>query len=112
MAIDYGTGSDFSVTMAGPFGSLGRSVRLVSLTLPQANWKGAVSPFSQSVKVNGISIHSKVDLLPSYEQLEAFRTKELAFTTENVDGLLTVYAIGDRPNSDLTFQAAITEVTV
>jgi len=113
MAIDYGNSGDITVTMEGPFGSISAGmIRLAELTLPEADWKGAVSPFSQEVSLEGISIRSKVDLLPSYDQLETFRSKELAFTTENADGVLTVYAIGDRPNADLTFQAAITEVTV
>jgi len=112
MALDYGTGSNYTVTMEGPFGSVGTSIRMTELYLPLSDWKGSVSPFSQKVALEGISIRSKVDLLPSCEQLEAFREKELAFTTENQDGVLTVYAIGDCPDTDLVFQASISEVTV
>jgi len=112
MALDFGNGGDLTVIMEGPYGSVGTAIRLISIFLPEASWKGAASPFSQSVAVNGISIYSKVDLLPSYEQLEHFRAKELAFTTENRDGVLTVYAIGQKPEGDLTHQAAVTEVSV
>ena len=112
MSIDFGTVGNISVTMEGPFGSVGTAMRLAELQLPASDWKGAVSPFSQQVSLAGISVRSKVDLLPGCDQLEAFRSRELAFTTENVDGVLTVYAIGDRPDTDLTFQVSIMEVTV
>lgn len=112
MALYYGAAGEVSVTMEGPFGSVGTAMRLAEVMLPQENWKGAVSPFSQTVTLEGLTLRSKVDLLPSYEQLEGFRARELAFTTENCDGVLTVYAIGDRPDTDLVFQAAVTEVNV
>ena len=32
--------------------------------------------------------------------------------TENEDGVVTVYAIGDKPTQDYTMQAQITEVEV
>ena len=112
MAISYGSGGDITVTLEGPFGSAGSSVLLRQLTLPAANWKGAVSPFFQSVELSDLTVRSKVDLLPSFQQLEDFRQQELAFTTENDGGILTVYAIGQCPASDLIFQASITEVVV
>lgn len=111
MALNFGNTSTFSVTMEGPFGSAGHPVRVTQITLSADNWKGAVSPFSQVVTLEGISIYSKVDLQPGWEQLEAFRTQELALTTQNEDGVLTVYAIGQCPREDLTIQATITEVS-
>ena len=54
--------------------------------------------------------YSKVDLLPSVEQLAIFHNKDVAFVTENEDGVVTVYAIGDKPTSDYTMQVSITEV--
>lgn len=111
MALEYGSGGNLAVTLAGPFGSVGSAVKLAQITLPAESWKGGVSPFSQVAALDAISVGSKVDLLPSPQQLEAFRSQELAFTTENDAGTLTVYAIGDRPKEDLTFQVSITEVT-
>ena len=97
--------------MAGPFGSVGgTSVKLTNIALPAANWKGAESPYSQVVNVDGVSVNSKVDLQPSVEQLEIFHDKDIAFSTENDGGVVTVYAIGDRPTSDYTIQATIMEV--
>ena len=111
MALTYGSGGEITVTMAGPFGSVGSAVQLTELTLPAEDWKGGQSPYFQNVTLTGISGRSKVDLLPSPQQLEAFRTLELAFTTENDGGQVTVYAIGTKPDFDLCFQAALTEVT-
>lgn len=112
MELNYGTGGELTVTLEGPFGSAGSAVLLRQLSLPAADWKGAVSPFFQSVELADLSVRSKVDLLPSFQQLEMFRQMELALTTQNDSGVLTVYAIGQCPREDLTLQAAITEVVV
>jgi hypothetical protein len=53
-----------------------------------------------------------VDLTPSVEQLTIFHDKDLAFVTENEDGTVTVYAIGQKPENDYTIQATIKEVAV
>ena len=112
MAQQYGNSSGISVQMAGPFGNAGTSaVKLTEISLPAANWKGAISPYSQVVAVEGVSVNSMVNLQPSVEQLEIFHDKDIAFSTENDGGVVTVYAIGDKPKNDYTIQATIVEVT-
>jgi hypothetical protein len=111
MALDYGSGGSYSVRMEGPFGGSGSSVKLTSFTAPAANWKGAVSPFSQVVEVSGISIASKVDIQLGAEELNKLHSGSFAFVAENEDGVVTIYAIGDRPAEDLIFQATLMEVT-
>ena len=112
MAQQYGNSSSITVQMAGPFGNAGgASVKLTEISLPAANWKGAISPYSQVVEVEGVSVNSMVDLQPSIEQLEIFHDKDIAFSTENDGGVVTVYAIGDKPTNDYTIQATIVEVT-
>lgn len=88
------------------------ATRLATIALPAASWEGTASPYSQVVAIEGITANSKVDLLPSVEQLAVFHEKDLAFVTENEDGAVTVYAIGQKPTNDYTIQAAITEVNV
>lgn len=111
MAIDYGGAAAFTVELEGPFGNMGSPVKLTAFTAPASGWKGAVSPYAQPVAVEGISMSSKVDLqLPSGE-LEKLRRGSYAFTAENDNGLVTLYALGDLPGEDLTFQATVTEVT-
>lgn len=111
MNVNYGSPSGFSVTMEGPFGSVGSAVKISEMILPAANWKGAVSPFSQTVAMEEVSLNSKVDILLSPTQLEGFRAKALALTTENDSGTVTVYAIGNKPEMDITVQVSITEVS-
>ena len=87
--------------------------RLANVTLPASAWKTAAEGLhSQVVDIDGITEYSKVDLLPSVEQLAIFHNKDVAFVTENEDGVVTVYAIGDKPTQDYTMQVSITEVTV
>lgn len=112
MALQYGTGETITVSMEGPFGGSGTSAKLTNITLLAADWKGAESPYSQVVSVEGVSVNSMVNLQPSVEQLEVFHDKVIAFTTENDGGVVTVYAIGDKPKNDYTIQATIMEVIV
>lgn len=86
--------------------------RLDNVTLLASAWEGADSLYSQVVTIDGVTEYSKVDLLPSVEQLAIFHNKDVTFVTENEDGVVTVFAIGDKPTQDYTIQASITEVTV
>lgn len=82
------------------------------VTLYAAGWVGEDSPYSQVVEIEGVTEYSQVDLKPSVEQLAIFHEKDLAFVTENEDGVVTVYAIGDKPANDYTMQVTILEVIV
>ena len=87
------------------------SSRLSSITLRASSWvTTGESLHSQVVSIPGTTEYSKVDLLPSVEQLAIFHNKDVAFVTENEDGVVTVYAIGDKPIADYTMQVSITEV--
>ena len=81
-------------------------------TLLSSGWVGNTSPYSQVVYIEGVTENSQVDLTPSVEQLAIFHDKDLAFVTENDGGIVTVYAIGQKPENDYTMQVTITEVTV
>lgn len=88
------------------------TARLSSVTISASKWAGENSLYSQVVNISGITENSKVDLLPSVEQLAMFFNKNVSFVTENEDGVVTVYAIGDKPTNDYTMQVQITEVLV
>ena len=91
----------------------GASARLSNVTILASAWKTEADGLhSQVVNISGVTKYSKVDLLPSVEQLAIFHNKDVTFVTENEDGVVTVYAIGDKPILDYTMQAQITEVTV
>ena len=94
-------------------GSLNRSsARIAYIDLLASNWIGDSSPYSQVVEIDGVTENSQVDLTPSIEQLVVFYEKDLGFVTENEDGVVTVYAIGQKPENDYTMQVTITEVNV
>ena len=93
-------------------GSGGSSARVANVELLAANWVGDTSPYSQIVTIDGITEFSQVDLTPSVEQLAIFYDKDLALVAENENGVVTVYAIGDKPSNDYTMQVTIKEVSV
>ncbi len=68
--------------------------------------------FHQVVSIDGVTESSQVTLTPSVEQLVIFYEKDLTFVTENEGGVVTVYAIGQKPTNDYMIQATITEVTL
>lgn len=88
----------------------GGAVRVTEVTLLAENWVGEASPYSQVVSIDGVTERSKVDLSPSVEQLVVFHNKDLAFVAENEGGVVTVYAIGQKPENDYTIQATVREV--
>lgn len=110
MAIHYGGTSALTVQLQGPFGSAGSAVKLTRIALPAADWKGAVSPFSQAVAVEGISTGSRIDLLPGEAQLELLCSNGTALLAGNEEGIVTVYALGAKLAEDMTVAATIMEV--
>ena len=75
-------------------------------------WVGTTSPYSQVVDIAGVTENSQVDLTPDVQQLSVFYEKDLTFVTENDGGIVTVYAIGQKPQNDYTIQVTSTEVNV
>ena len=110
MALEYGTGTGFTVRMEGPFGSVGSSGKITQITLPAASWKNGESPFFQVVEVAGISEASRIDIQPSKEQAAQFCVDGTMLHIENDGGITTAYAIGTKPAEDLTLQVTLTEV--
>ena len=109
---DAYTIEDLVIAVAQYIGDAAAPSRIVNVTLTASKWNGADSLYSQVVTIDGITEYSKVDLLPSVEQLAIFHNKDVTFVTENEDGVVTVYAIGDKPTQNYTMQAQITEVAV
>jgi hypothetical protein len=94
-------GAKFNVTPVVPASSV---------TLLAGSWVGGGESYSQVVELPGITAHTKVDLQPTAEQLAEFHYKVLSFVAENDGGVVTVYAIGDKPRGDHTIQTTLTEV--
>jgi hypothetical protein len=82
------------------------------VTLLASAWVDENNLHSQVVEIEGVTENSQVDLTPSVEQLLIFYEKDLTFVAENEGGIVTVYAIGQKPTNDYTIQVTITEVNV
>lgn len=95
----------------GKDGENGKSASIGEVTLYAGGWSGNGNLYSQIVHIDGVTKNSQVDLTPSVEQLVVFYEKDLSFVTENDDGVVTVYAIGQKPRNDYKIQVTITEVT-
>ena len=105
--IQFGNGTSYEVKMAGPFGNGGAAIKYVEISLPAEAWKGGESPYFQEVAVEGISVNSMVNLHPAIDSIEECT----AFYAVNDAGVVTVFAVGIRPQKDYIFPASIQEVT-
>lgn len=108
---DYFTAEEVQAIIDDILSNL-HQARIGYVTILADGWAGNDSPYSQVVDVQGVTENSQVDLTPSVEQLAVFHEKDLAFVTENEGGVVTVYAVGQKPENDYTIQVTITEVDV
>lgn len=87
--------------------------RQATITLYVNEWQQhADKRWYQTVEVVGTTItaQDKVDLQPSPEQLSVFHKKDLAFVTENNNGVVSVYCVGQVPQDDCTMQVTVLSV--
>jgi hypothetical protein len=100
------------IQILGSFHNSTPIARIAEIELLSSGWIGDASPYAQVVNIAGITEYSQVDITPNAAQLGIFYDKDLSFVTENENGIVTVYAIGDKPLNDYTVQVTITEVAV
>lgn len=88
--------------------------KIAEVTLRADGWIDTESPtkHKQVVNVPGVTATSQVDLTPSGDQYEIFHDKVLALVMENLGGVVTAVAVGDKPLRDHVIQVTITEVSV
>lgn len=98
------------VALKGEKGDVGCTSFISYIDLPSEKWHGEDNLYSQVVHIEGVTEYSKVDINPSVEQLAVFYQKDIAFVTENEDGVVNVYCIGQKPLDNYTMQVTITEV--
>lgn len=99
-----------TITVNGKTYKVAPIVPSSGVTLLAAAWVENDGVYSQVVELAGVTSHTKVDLQPTPDQDEIFRAKTLAFVTENDNGVVTVFSIGDKPLNDYTIQVTMTEV--
>ena len=106
----YGKAAGLTAVLAGPFGNAGTGVKLTQVQLPADSWKGAISPYFQTVQVPGISENAMVTMQPEGELIAHLGENGTALYIDNDGGIATAYAIGAKPAIDLTVQVALLEV--
>ncbi len=90
----------------------GNTPKIGEVTLLASAWIGSDRLYHQVVDIEGVTEKSQVDLTPDVQQLMIFYEKDISFVTENENGVVTVYVIGQKPVNDYTIQVTITEVDV
>ena len=88
------------------------TVKLTYITILSTSWIGDSNLWSQVVVCSGVTVNSKLDLQPTPSQIIELQDAEISLMATNEDGVITVYAIGNKPTSDMTIQVLITEVAV
>lgn len=92
---------------------LANAPKISEITLSAAAWGGEGGKwYSQIVTNKDFTERCQVDLTPDLQQLEIFYEKDLTFLTENRGGVVTVYAVGQKPLNNYTIQVTLTEVDV
>lgn len=86
--------------------------KLTTVTIPVSGWEGSMSPYSQVISVNGVNVNSKLDLLPTSTQISELQSEEISLTASNNNGVVTIFAIGNKPTSSYEMQLLITDVEV
>lgn len=86
------------------------SDKISTISLPASGWTAATNVYSQVVAVSGATANSKVDIYPTPEQLVELQSAGIALVAVNEDGVVTVYAINNKPTADYAVQVTLTEV--
>lgn len=84
--------------------------KINSIDILASAWQGDVSPYSQVVTIDGIQNNHRVDLKPTVEQVDEFKTKGIGFTTENDNSVITIYCVGKKPDADYNIQISVISV--
>lgn len=100
------------IQILGSFSKATPAARISEIELAADKWIGEESPYSQVVSIEGVTPYTQVDITPNITQLNIFYDKDLSFVTENENGVVTVFAIGDKPQNDYLVQVTMTEVGV
>lgn len=84
------------------------TVEINTLSLPTASWTGSASPYTQTVVIAGTTAQSKVDIQMDYTAIDTMLDSgTAAIYISNTDGTLTAYAVGEKPNADITVQVSV-----
>jgi hypothetical protein len=83
--------------------------RVVTVELAPTWNRDAEGKYSQTLALDNITAHSRLDLHPTADMLAEFKQLGLVFVAENHSGVITVYSVGNMPTQAYTMQATIVE---
>ena len=111
--VSYDNGSSWEELgyVQGTDASNGSYTRIKEVALLASGWvKGDFDNlYSQAIEIADVTESTKVDMALSAEQLVAFYEKDITFVTESIEGVVTFYCIGQKPDTDYTIQITLTE---
>jgi hypothetical protein len=83
--------------------------RIVTVELAETWSQDTDGKYSQTIALDNITAHSRLDLQPDANMLAEFKQLGLVFVTENKGGVITVYSVGNMPLKAYPMQATIVE---
>lgn len=87
------------------------AIKTAIVTLPVASWTGSASPYSQTVEISNVTANSRIDINPDTAVMNGAMEGGYGLVFGNNAGVITAYAVGDKPTAEITVQVSITEVT-
>lgn len=87
-------------------------IKLSTVTMFADAWEGDSMPYSQTITCNGVTTNSKIDLQPTAVQIVELQNNEITLMLQNDGGVVTAWAIGNKPTKDYKMQVLITEVVL
>ena len=90
----------------------GAMPKLMTVTIPVAGWSGNASPYNQVIAMNGVNVNSRLEMLPTPDQILMLQELEISLTITNNNGVVTVYSFYGKPESDMEMQILVTDVEV
>jgi hypothetical protein len=85
--------------------------KTATISLPASGWSKSTNTYSQVVTVAGATVNSKIDIYPTPEQLVELQITGISLVAVNEDGVVTVYALNNKPTSDYSIQVVLTELS-
>lgn len=81
-----------------------------TLQLTASGWSGTESPYTQSVSIPSATEYSKVDIQMDYTAIDIMLDSgTAAIYISNTNGALTAYAVGEKPNANMTAQVSVSD---
>lgn len=83
--------------------------KITTVSLPVENWTGG-TPWQQNVVISGTTGNSQININADTTLLSAVYNDAFSLVFGNNGGVITAYAIGNKPTSELTVQVTVQEV--